>query len=202
MFKKFLDYFVEDDEDEIKKEEIIEPVTKNVLKNENQVIYKKAEVNIEEEVKPIVKEKPKRLEVDDIEVKTVQNSVKKDLLKTSAQTQEKYVFNPPISPIFGVIGDEIEKKEFKAKKQTSYVNTPSQIGTIISPIYGKDEDNDIDHMINNLVDNNQQTESKYDDTIKQENFSIDDLLKTSIDEVTQDYVSDEEVDNITLFDKE
>ena len=201
MFKKFLDYFVEDEEDEFTRDEMIEPVRRNVSKNDKQVIYKKVETNTEE-VKPIIKEKQKRLEVDDIEIKSVQYNVKKDIQKTTTQIQDKYVFNPPMSPIFGVIGDEIEKNELKAKTQANSVNTPSQIGTIISPIYGKDEDNDIDHMINNLVDNNQQTESKYDDTIKQENFSIDDLLKTSIDEVTQDYVSDEEVDNITLFDKE
>ena len=200
MFKKFLDYFVEDEEDEFTRDEMIEPVRKNVSKNDKQVIYKKVEANTEE-VKPIIKEKQKRLEVDDIEIKSVQYSVKKDIQKTTTQIQDKYVFNPPMSPIFGVIGDEIEKNELKAKTQANSVNTPSQIGTIISPIYGKDEDNDIDNMINNLVDNNQQVDSYYSGAIKQENFSLDDLLKSSIDEVTQDYVSDEEVDNITLFDK-
>ena len=202
MFKKILNFFVEDEENEEEKQ----VVYNNVVTNKKQVIYKKPpEVNVVKDVQEIVKEKPKRIEIEDLEVKTIVTNVKKNTPKPTPKpliNADKYVFTPPISPIFGVIGNEVDKKDSKAKTQANYVKKPSQIGTIISPIYGRDEDNEIENVINNVVESKEVSSTQYDDTIKQHNYSIDELLKSSLEEVNQDKGSNDVIDNITLFDEE
>ena len=209
MFKKFANFFIEDEEDD--NQEYISN-KKKVIKPEEQIIYKKVDTNIpvekieqinnvEQKVveKTNVLEKSIRIDVDDIEVKPV--VVKKEMQKSTST--EKYIFNPPLSPIFGVIGDEKNTNELKAKTQANYSKAPSQIGTIISPIFGKDEDNELDNIINNVIDKNDKVNAKsHINDDRHQNFSIDELLRISMEEVNKEHIIEEEIDNITLFDKE
>ncbi len=102
---------------------------------------------------------------------------------------EKYVFHPPLSPIFGIVGEEV--KETVKTYTNNTERQPSKLGTIISPIYGKEE---LEEGLEN-VDNFEYKE-QYASTIDEASLeqTLDDVLVNNYEESErfQEVVLDEE----------
>lgn len=142
--QKFIDLLFEDEYD------VSNPEVKNkkpeTRMKASDILYKKPDA-VKEEVKKddnVAVQKPKvnntfiNYEHKE-EPKDISDVIKTPVYETKEETEEKYVAQPFLSPIFG----NIEKDEKKAKKPVSNANyaclekpRSSYLGTVLSPIYG------------------------------------------------------------------
>lgn len=224
--KKILDFIFETVPEDENEEVIVNaPIVKHTFE-ENKPVNKNVDVNQKKNNDDINKKREEIRKNDTLSkkpsfgIEVDQNKPKKVKTKTvevkTFKPEKKYEFQPPMSPIFGVL-------ESRADSQTlidnnnhpamSTTNTKSRIGTVFSPIYGTiqveeketnqeviDEENDT--IINEELDTNVEAED-LNDTI--EETSIDDgyeEVKLDLDDNTEDIITNDNEDSFKDYFKE
>lgn len=212
---RFLDFLFEKDEVEDIEEEVVQ-------KEVEQPILKKPITKQEEVIKPIVNSEPvvvasksKHITLDEIQPKQIK-------AKAVETPKQPYIFNPPISPIFGVMKEKENEKPKVIVSQKQKENT-SKLGTVLSPYYGQgfvdeplakskeiiEEQIISEKLVSDLQESvfNNDLTSELDSMLEQEEYvefdglTIDDIIEQA-NEIS-DSESDKKViitENISLFD--
>lgn len=193
MWKKFTDLLFEDDdsfEEEEVVEEIVTPKPKSVVKPITVSEIKPEPVKVEPLVdsikfkEQIVEEKPKQsisMVVDDLQevktqVKVPEAPVRKPRIVPVSKPEPKntYEFTPVISPIFGISEKDVNAV-IPTNPHKKKAITDSKIGTVISPMYGIDKDNEPDALVGNIEPKTSSVnEIKAEEEVP--NFSLDEIL--------------------------
>ena len=136
--QRFLDILFEDEDDE---EEVRKPSSKETRVKASDLLYGKKEVNEVTEKKEEKIEKPiVKKESESAFINYDQKASKEE--KKDIKLEEIYVAQPALSPIFGNIEKENDKKKKDEVISVDYASIEkpgsNYLGTVLSPIYGYD----------------------------------------------------------------
>lgn len=183
LWRKIVNVFVETEEEVIEEQPKAEPVVRESVRVKPETVkeaVKKEPVKQESVKTEPVKEEKKSIFINEKKPSattsttaspketTVKPEVKKVVNGTAVPqttTKNGYEFRPVISPMFGVNETEVITKPV-TNIQTSPVHNSSVLGTIVSPIYGLAQKEDIPEVIKEEVQ---------EEDIQ--NFSLDDLVE-------------------------
>lgn len=192
MWKKFTDLLFEDDDtiEEDVEQEIVVEKPKKVVKPITIEEPKPTPVFVEPakiEEPVVVEEKTKTpisMVVDDLqEVKpqqkpveqTQQNRLRPRIVPVSkTEPKNTYEFTPVISPIFGISEKDVDAV-IPTNPNKKKAVPDSKIGTVISPMYGIDRDNEPDTIVGK-VSPKQNSVEEVEAEEEVPNFSLDDIL--------------------------
>lgn len=208
MFKKLMSFILEDEE------EIVEEDLNEITQQEEPIVIRRSLVEKETKIEShqlvetpdvLLNKNPSRMiDVDDLPRPATH------IKKIKAEKNPEYEFSPVISPMFGV--SQAESESFSTVIPIK-LKTQSVIGTIISPIYGVDKENEPENMRSiNMPLSNQENDEGVNlsldevllmDTTSQHEQQLDEIDAFLYDETSELLESDKRVissHNLSLFD--
>lgn len=186
MFKKFVDFFFEDVEEE--QEEVVEEKVEPVVASQESVARKPmADISLEPQpkVEPVttsnkmefyeVAQKPSRfIDLEEVK-KEIRPARKEKRVEIKDLRKTEYEFTEVISPIFGV-RDKKPSSQNESLSESKKVVEESYLDTVFSPMYGKGTNRNEEKK--NAVSKDVEENIKMEENLPPM-FELDDILATS-----------------------
>lgn len=227
--KKILDFIFETVPEEENEEVVVNaPLVKHTFKDETTL---KKDVEIKKEIQvnkdPIIAKVKPETEIKADNVKKADNitrkptfgievndlSPRKERPKTiistshsSAKKEKEYEFQPPMSPIFGVLENHEDPRIIVTQnKKTVSANNASYLGTVLSPIYGSEIYHDESEAVSEIIEEISETipQTVIEETVEEVAVINDEektFSETFEDESHLDEIKDEDIINSSIDD--